>query len=96
MLSLDGGRDMGLEVHPPWVGRLSGLDSSDEGRACWEMASAGLTNIPVHGDRPPERPRARLGQLLSHPDQDQAARKGLPPAVFEQQTDSRLPLLRPV
>lgn len=47
-------------MQSPWTGRLSGLYSSDEGRARWEMASAGPSNIPVHGD-PPERPRACLG-----------------------------------
>lgn len=46
--------------------------------------------------RGPEPAWESAGRLLSHPDLDQAAYKGLPPAVPEQQTDSRLPLLRPV
>lgn len=50
MSSLDGGRDTGLELQLPWVDRLSGLDSRDEGCARWEMALAGPSNIPVHGD----------------------------------------------
>lgn len=71
----------------PGVGQLGGLDSSAEGRARGDIASAGPAHVSAHGEAH-QKHRARLGVggcLSSHSDQDQGAHKGLRSPVFGQQ-----------
>lgn len=82
----------------PGVGQLGGMDSSAEGHARGDIASAGPAHVSAHGEVHQKR-RARLGVggcLSSHSGQDQVAHKGLRSPVFGQQIDSCLPLTRPV